>query len=83
MFHIREGRPLPDSLLEMAIMKDEYDYVGRLPKQQIPVRVEAEVVLYFKQMAEKTGIPYQTIINLCLADCVKKRREIEFSFSQC
>ncbi len=71
-------------------MKGEYDfskgiknpYVEELPKQQLPVRVEAEVVLYFKQMAEKTGIPYQTIINLYLADCVKKRGEIEFSSPQ-
>ncbi len=71
-------------------MKGEYDftkaiknpYVGKLPKQQVTIRLDSEVVLYFKQMAEKTGIPYQTIINLYLVDCVEKNRKLEFSFPQ-
>ena len=28
------------------------------------------VISYFKGMAEETGIPYQSLINLYLRDCV-------------
>ncbi len=38
----------------------------RYPGVSLPSKVEAEAptVDYFKQHAEETGIPYQTLINL-------------------
>jgi predicted DNA binding CopG/RHH family protein len=39
------------------------------------VRLEEEVVDYFKQLAEETGIPYQSLINLYLQDCVRSQRK--------
>jgi hypothetical protein len=32
-------------------------------------------------MAARSGISYQNIINLYLADCVKEKREIAISFT--
>ena len=54
-------------------MRDEYDfsaakrnpYAKRL-KQQVTIRLDADSVDYFKTLAEEMGIPYQTLINLCL-----------------
>ena len=59
-------------------MRDSYDfsraqrnpYVGKL-KQQITIRIDADVVRYFKSLAEETGIKYQQLINLYLADCAR------------
>lgn len=63
-------------------MRDEYDfsqsvqnpYLKKL-KKQVTIRLEEEVVDYFKQLAEETGIPYQSLINLYLQDCVRSRRK--------
>ena len=63
-------------------MKDEYDfsqsvknpYIKNL-KKQVTIRLEEEVVEYFKGLAEETGISYQSLINLYLQDCVKSQRK--------
>ncbi|NEU72764.1 BrnA antitoxin family protein [Hassallia byssoidea VB512170] len=63
-------------------MRDEYDfsesvrnpYVKNL-KKQITIRLEEDVIEYFKSLAEETGIPYQTLINLYLQDCAKSKRK--------
>ncbi len=63
-------------------MKEEYDfsesiknpYVKKL-KKQVTIRLEEEVISYFKELAEDTGIPYQSLINLYLQDCAKTQRK--------
>jgi uncharacterized protein (DUF4415 family) len=65
-------------------MRKEYDftkmkgrknpYAGKL-KKQITIRIGVDVLEYFKELADETGIPYQNLINLYLRDClVSKRR---------
>ena len=70
-------------------MKKEYDlsnmksrrnpYATRL-KRQVTIRMGDDVIEYFKAMAEETGIPYQTLINLYLRDCVANERELDLSW---
>jgi len=63
-------------------MKDEYDfsqsvknpYIKKL-KKQVTIRLEEEIVSYFKELAEETGISYQSLINLYLQDCVRSQRK--------
>lgn len=63
-------------------MKEEYDfsqstknpYIKKL-KKQVTIRLEEEVIIYFKNLSEQTGIPYQSLINLYLQDCVKMQRK--------
>ena len=66
-------------------MRNEYDFSNAKPgrlseinKQQITIRIDKETLFYFKGLAEETGVPYQTLINLYLADCAKRRRTLEF-----
>jgi hypothetical protein len=35
---------------------------------------------YFKGLAEETGIPYQTLINLYLRDCAESKRELNLEW---
>jgi predicted DNA binding CopG/RHH family protein len=63
-------------------MRDEYDFSQSVPnpyvkklKKQVTIRLEENVVNYFKQLAEQTGIPYQRLINLYLQDCVRTARQ--------
>jgi len=70
-------------------MKQEYDfskmksrrnpYASRL-KRQVTIRMGEDVIEYFKSMAEETGIPYQTLINLYLRDCVARDRKPDLSW---
>ena len=67
-------------------MKKEYDlskmksrrnpYAKRL-KKQVTLCMGSNVIDYFKQMSEETGIPYQSLINLYLQDCVALNRRLE------
>jgi predicted DNA binding CopG/RHH family protein len=67
-------------------MKDEYDfsemksrknpYVKKL-KKQITIRLAIETIDYFKQLAEESGLPYQSLIDLYLEDCARNNKKME------
>jgi uncharacterized protein (DUF4415 family) len=71
-------------------MREEYDlsklksrknpYAKRL-KQQITLRLDPDVIEYFKTMSSEKGIPYQSLINLYLQDCAAKQRQLKMSWS--
>lgn len=66
-------------------MRDKYDlskmkgkrnpYAKRL-KQPVTMRLDQDTVSYFKTMADETGVPYQTLINLYLRDCAINERKL-------
>ncbi len=65
-------------------MKSEYDFskgkknpYAKTLKRQITINVSEEVLEYFKEMSEKTSIPYQSLINFYLLDCVKNKKKID------
>ena len=70
-------------------MKKEYDlskmqsrknpYAAKL-KRQVTIWMGDDVIKYFKEMAEETGIPYQSLINLYLRDCVADKRQLDLSW---
>ena len=70
-------------------MKKEYDlstmefrknpYVAKL-KKPVTIRLSEEVLSYFKQMADESGVPYQSLINLYLRDCVIQQRKMDISW---
>jgi len=68
-------------------MKKEYDFSSsvRNPyakklKKQITIRLELEVIQYFKSLADDTGIPYQNLINLYLRECASAQRKISLNW---
>ncbi len=68
-------------------MKKEYDfsnavknpYINKL-KKPVTIRLDDEVVFYFKSLANEKGVPYQSLINLYLKDCVAHHREPSLSW---
>ena len=72
------------------MMKEEYDlskmksrpnpYAKQL-KKQVTLRIQPDVIDYFKAMAEETGIPYQSLINLYLQDCVNSHRKLNMQWA--
>lgn len=73
----------------VIIMREEYDinnlnprknpYSNRL-KKQVTINIENETIEYFKEMSVTTGLPYQTLINMYLTDCVKTHRSLNISW---
>jgi predicted DNA binding CopG/RHH family protein len=69
-------------------MKKEYNfskmkelknpYTGR--KQAVGINLSPEVVDYFKDLADETGLPYQKLIDLYLLDCAKKRKKLRMEW---
>ncbi len=64
-------------------MREEYDFTGgkknpysKKLKKQISINISIDVLEYFKAQAEECGIPYQTLINLYLVDCVANDRKL-------
>jgi len=70
-------------------MKKEYDlskmksrknpYASKL-KKPVTMRLSEDVIEYFKDMAEESGVPYQSLINLYLRDCVAQHRKVDISW---
>ena len=50
-------------------------YAKRL-KKPVTIRLDESTIAYFKDLAEETGIPYQTLINLYLRDCAASGRRL-------
>lgn len=63
-------------------IRAEYDFSAAKPnpyssrvKKQTTLRLDQGTVTYFRELSGKTGIPYQTLINLYLTDCATRRLE--------
>ena len=68
-------------------MRKEYDfsksrknpYASQL-KKQITIRLDQDSITYFKVVSEEVGIPYQSLINLYLRDCVAQHRKVKIAW---
>ena len=69
------------------IMKKEYDLskmkkrknpFAKQLKKQVTIRIGVDIIDYFKNMSEETGVPYQNLINLYLRECVNSKRKLTF-----
>ncbi len=68
-------------------MRDDYDFSDSMPnpyakqlKKQITIRLGTDVIAYFKELAEETGLPYQSLINLYLRDCAATGRKLKMTW---
>ena len=69
-------------------MKNEYafsvprknPYTHR-ERKQITINLDAAALDYFRAMSEKSGIPYQTLINLYLVDCAEQNRTLHMEWT--
>ena len=70
-------------------MKAQYDlskmmsrlnpYASKL-KKSVTMRLSEDVVDYFKSMATEAGVPYQSLINLYLRDCLAQNRKVQIKW---
>ena len=65
-------------------MRKHYDFsqgqkntYARKLKKQVTIRLDDAVLDYFKQLGERTEMPWQTLVNLYLKECASQRKELE------
>lgn len=70
-------------------MKKEYDFSNAVKnpyaeklRRVTPIDIDIGTVDYFKRLAADTDIPYQTLINLYLADCAAHNKKVSVSWSE-
>ena len=70
-------------------MRDHYDFSKAIKnpyisgvKKQISIRIDTDVLEYFKQISDEVGIPYQKLINFYLAECASKHLKPEVVWKQ-
>jgi uncharacterized protein (DUF4415 family) len=68
-------------------MRDNYDFSNSTPnpyakklKKQITIRLDEDVIEYFKSLSASNGIPYQNLINLYLKDCAETHKELSLEW---
>jgi predicted DNA binding CopG/RHH family protein len=69
-------------------MRKQYDfsaarknpYAAQL-KQSVTIRLDQGAVTYFKSLADETGIPYQSLINLYLRNCAASKKKINLAWA--
>ena len=71
-------------------MRKEYDFskmkrrrnpYAKSLKKQVTLRLGIDVIEYFKNLAKKTGIPYQNLINLYLVECAHSGKKLTLKWA--
>ncbi|MCG7853967.1 MAG: BrnA antitoxin family protein [Methanosarcinaceae archaeon] len=59
---------------DLSTMKGHKNPFAKKLKKQITIRLGVDVLEYFKDLSQETGIPYQNLINLYLRDCANSKK---------
>lgn len=54
-------------------------YASKL-KKPVTMRLSEDVLAWFKGMAAEAGVPYQSLINLYLRDCLAHNRRVQINW---
>ena len=64
-------------------MKRKYDFSKSVkspylkrPKKQLTIRLDEDTIDYFHGLSEESEIPYQSLINLYLRDCMAENKKL-------
>ena len=70
-------------------MKKTYDFARSIknpymkrPKKQLTIRLDEDTIDYFRALAEESGIPYQSLINLYLRECAAENRKLHMKWER-
>lgn len=68
-------------------MRKQYDFSASRKnpfasqlKKPVTIRLDQDSIAYFKSMAEQTGIPYQSLINLYLKECAASGKKLNLAW---
>lgn len=69
-------------------MRKEYDFskskrnpYAKALKKQITIRLDGPTIEYFRRLSARTGLPYQSLMNLYLRDCAEHNRTLRMNWT--
>lgn len=74
--------------MEVEVVREEYDfsesepnpYYGKVRRRKATtMNIDVRVLDYFKAESERTGVPYQNIINAYLLQCVEEEKHFKLT----
>ncbi|MEX2507818.1 MAG: BrnA antitoxin family protein [Pseudohongiellaceae bacterium] len=65
---------------DFSTMKGKKSPYTKYLKQPVTMRLDKDSVEYFKSLAEESGIPYQTLVNLYLRECAANEKKLDLSW---
>jgi len=66
---------------DFSKMKSKKNSYAKALKTPVTIRLDKEIIEYFKALTAKTGLPYQNLINSYLRECVITQREPKMVWS--
>ena len=66
---------------DLESMKGKRNPYSKRLKQAVSLRLDESVIAYFKNLAEETGVPYQTLINFYLLDCAESKKKLKIKWA--
>lgn len=63
-----------------STMKSRKNPYAKHLKKQITLRLDPDVIAWFKAMSLENDIPYQPLINLYLKDCVRHGKVLDLTW---
>jgi uncharacterized protein (DUF4415 family) len=64
-------------------MRENYDFSKSVKnpysqqlKEQVTIDLEKDIIQYFEEIAQETGISYLNLINLYLRECMENKRKL-------
>jgi hypothetical protein len=64
-------------------MRENYDFSRSVKnpysqqlKEQITIDLEKDIIQYFEEISQETGISYLNLINLYLRECMENKRKL-------
>jgi predicted DNA binding CopG/RHH family protein len=67
------------NLTKLKSRKNPY---AKYLKKRISIRIDVDTIEYFKKLSEETGMPYQNLMNLYLAECAHKQKKININWKE-
>lgn len=68
-------------------MREVYDFsnsthnpYAKKLRKAVTMRLGVDIIESFRAISEETGIPYQTLINLCRRDCAQSKRRLDLKW---
>jgi predicted DNA binding CopG/RHH family protein len=62
-----------------VISRRGIDSSANRSRKPVTMRIDVRALDYFKAESERTGIPYQNIINMYLMQCAEENKKLKFT----
>ena len=66
---------------DFSKMKSRRNPYVKLLKQSVTIRLDRDTIEYFKALALRSGLPYQSLINFYLRDCAARHKELSLRWA--